>query len=70
MTDATTRMLQDNLNNNLQWFTELQDVLGTGVNAAKKDDCDACPPDMRLPAAMHANHYQGCQPRRSNSSSF
>ena len=24
ITDATTRMFQDNLNNNIQWFTELQ----------------------------------------------
>jgi len=49
ITDATTRMLQGNLNNNLQWFTELQDVLGTGTVLGKKDDCNACPPGCDCP---------------------
>jgi hypothetical protein len=49
ITEATTRLLQDNLNNNLQWFSELQDVLGSGISQRKKDDCNACPPDCDCP---------------------
>ena len=36
ITDATTRMIQDNLNSNLQWFTEVGDILGTGFGQGKK----------------------------------
>jgi hypothetical protein len=49
VTDATSRMLQDHLNNNMQWFNELQDVLGTGFGQVKKNDCNACPPECNCP---------------------
>ncbi|MEO8765861.1 MAG: hypothetical protein ABI416_16285 [Ginsengibacter sp.] len=49
ITDATSRMLQGNLNNNLQWFTELQDVLNIGTAIVKKDDCNSCPPMCDCP---------------------
>jgi len=48
ITDATTRMFQDNLNNNIQWFTEMQNVFGTGISSAK-NDCGACPPICDCP---------------------
>jgi hypothetical protein len=49
ISDATVRLLQDNLNANLQWFTEMQNVLGTGIALPKKDDCGACPPACDCP---------------------
>ena len=49
ISDATARMIQGNLDNNLQWFAELQDVLGTGSTTGKKADCNACPPECDCP---------------------
>lgn len=60
MTDATTRMLQDNLNNNMQWFAELRDVLGTGI--AKKNDCNACPPECDCPPQCILNITRDANP--------
>ena len=69
ITDATTRMLQDNLNNNMQWFTELQDVLGTGIGQGKKDDCNACPPECDCPPQCLLGITRDASPWRNNCSS-
>ena len=49
ITDATARMFQDNVNNNMQWFTELRNVFGAGIGQLKNDDCSACPPECDCP---------------------
>ena len=48
-TDASTRMVLNSVNNNLQWFNEMQNLFGTGLNFEKKDDCNACPPECDCP---------------------
>ena len=63
ITDATTRMLQDNLNSNTQWFTELQDILGTGIGQVKKNDCDACPPECDCPPQCILSISRDANPR-------
>jgi hypothetical protein len=49
LTDATTRMFQNNINNNLQWFNDLQNILGISSTQASKNDCSACPPECDCP---------------------
>ncbi len=60
--DATTRMLQDNVNTGMQWFNELQNVFGTSVGPLKKDDCDACPPDCDCPPQCLINITRNANP--------
>ncbi len=55
ISEATNRMFQNNFNNNIQWFTELQNVLGTGISIGKKNDCDACPPECECPPQCMLN---------------
>jgi hypothetical protein len=52
ISDAAGKMITDNTNNNLQFFNELQNVMGlTGVNPfqVKSSSCNACPPDCDCP---------------------
>ena len=62
ITDATTRMIQDNLNSNLQWFTEVGDILGTGFGQGKKNDCNACPPGCDCPPQCILNITRDANP--------
>src|SRR6266550_5644293 len=48
---ATGRMLEENFNSNMQWFSEVQNALGvSSLGLGKRDDCcDACPPKCDCP---------------------
>ncbi|MEO8414210.1 MAG: hypothetical protein ABI472_11155 [Ginsengibacter sp.] len=48
-TDVTTQMVLNNINNNLQWFNEMQNMFGLSPDQIKKDDCEACPPTCDCP---------------------
>lgn len=48
-TDATTQMVVNNVNNNLQWFTEMQNLFGLSSFQTNTNDCNACPPQCDCP---------------------
>ena len=48
-TDATTQMVLNNVNNNLQWFNAMQNMFGLPGLQTNKDNCDACPPECDCP---------------------
>jgi len=63
ISEATTRMFQNNAENSIQWFSELQDVFGSGLNIGKKkDDCGACPPECDCPPQCLLNIYREANP--------
>jgi hypothetical protein len=49
-TDATTQMVLNSVNNNLQWFNSMQNMFGlSALQPKKNDDCGACPPECDCP---------------------